>query len=65
MSGIFYDPHGRRLRVVQGPAEPGWLLVTHNVQAGTHQCRRILREWLAPADLINIDWSGVDVTRSG
>lgn len=60
MSGIFYDPGRRNLRRVNGPADPRWLLVTHDLHAGTHHCRRILREWLAPEDLTLVDWSGVE-----
>lgn len=58
MSGIFYDPARRRLRVVEGAAEPGWLFVTHNLGAGGHQCRRILRECLPAAELHTIDFNG-------
>lgn len=57
MSGIFYDPSARRLRKVRGSADPSWTLVTHNLDAGIHQCRRILREWVSPEDLRTMDWS--------
>jgi hypothetical protein len=64
MSGIFYDPAGKNLRRVHGAPEPGWMLVTHNVHAGVHACRRILREWLATEDLVRMDWSIVEEARS-
>ncbi len=64
MSGIFYDPRQRRLRRVDGAADHGWMLVTHNLQASAHHCRRIMREWLAPEDLVMVDWSGVEDLRS-
>jgi hypothetical protein len=52
MTGIFYDPAARRLRTVEhGVPDPAWTFVTHDLRAGTHQCRRILREWL-PADVV-------------
>ena len=58
MSGIFYDPRSRRLRKVrQGFADPAWTLVTHNLEAGEHQCRRILREWVSLEEMRAIDWS--------
>ncbi len=57
MSGIFYDSRARQLRKVQGCADPAWTLVTHNLEAGEHQCRRILREWVSPEDMRAIDWS--------
>lgn len=55
MSGIFYDPKSRKLRRVdecpdEQPAAD-WQLVTHNVDAGLHQCRRIMREWLKPEEV--------------
>jgi hypothetical protein len=59
MSGIFYDPHRRRLHIVHGAADPRWTLVTHNVCAGIHQCRRIMREWLPSDELGEVDWSGI------
>ncbi len=59
MSGIFYDPNRRRLHVVTGPPEPGWLFVTHDIGARPHQCRRIMRDWLPPDELYRVDWSGV------
>lgn len=60
MSGIFYDSQSRRLRRVRGQADPSWTLVTHNLDAGAHQCRRILREWVSPEDLRAIDFSTAD-----
>jgi hypothetical protein len=42
---------------VRGAADPSWTLVTHNLDAGVHLCRRILREWVPAEDLRNIDWS--------
>lgn len=60
MSGIFYDPQGRRLRLVRGTADPGWTLVTHNLNAGIHQCRRIMSEWVPTEELRSVDWSSVE-----
>lgn len=60
MSGIFYDPGARRLRAVRGAPEPGWTLVTHNLDAGVHRCRRILCEWLPGDEVRAIDWSAID-----
>jgi hypothetical protein len=57
MSGIFYDPKEHRLRAVRGTPQPDWAFVTHNLHAGTHQVRRILREWLPSEELAAIDWS--------
>lgn len=59
MSGIFYDPRARRVYAVHGNPEPGWTLVTHNVNAGAHHCRRIMREWLPAHEVAAIDWSGL------
>ncbi len=56
MSGIFYDPGSRRLRRVRGKPDPDWTFVTHNLQAGSHHCRRILRESVPPEELVTIDW---------
>lgn len=56
MTGIFYDPRTRKLHAVITRPEPGWMLVTHNLEAGLHHCRRIMREWLAPDDLFRVDW---------
>jgi len=56
MTGIFYDPACRRLRLVRGKPEPGWAFVTHNVEASSHHCRRILRELVPPEELATIDW---------
>lgn len=59
MKGIYYDRRSRTVhRVVEG-AQPGWTLVTHDVQASVHHCRRILGEWLSPDELRAIDWSGL------
>jgi hypothetical protein len=60
MSGIFYDPAHRSLRRVHGAPDPEWLLVTHNVHAGVHACRRVLREWLGPEELVRLDWSALE-----
>lgn len=57
MSGIFYDPQGRRLRSVQGTPDAAWTLVTHNLNAGGHQCRRIMREWLPSDEIVRIDFT--------
>ncbi len=57
MSGIFYDPKERRLRRVDGKPDSNWQLVTHNQQAGVHQCRRIMREWLPAEEFCSIDWN--------
>lgn len=64
MSGIFYDPKGRRLRSVRGTPDAGWTLVTHNLNAGVHQCRRIMREWLPAEELTRVDWTLADDLRS-
>lgn len=60
MSGIFYDPEQRRVHIVRDAPEPKWQLVTHDTQAGAHQCRRILREWVGESDLVQVDWSSVE-----
>ncbi len=57
MSGIFYDPAGRRLHAVTAGPQPGWTLVTHNLDATIHQCRRIMREWVPSEELFRVDWS--------
>ncbi|MGB4862550.1 MAG: hypothetical protein WBO97_08830 [Tepidiformaceae bacterium] len=57
MSGIFYDPRARRLHAVSCDPEPGWTLVTHNLEARPHQCRRIMQEWLAQDELFRIEWT--------
>ena len=57
MSGIFYDPRSRRLHAVRSAPEPDWTLVTHNLEAGLHQCRRIMREWLAQDEIFKVDWN--------
>lgn len=56
MIGIFYDPVGRRLRAVTRQPESGWMLVTHNLEAGSHLCRRIMGEWLSPEEAGQVDW---------
>lgn len=60
MAGIFYDARFRRVALVEGPPEPGLTLVTHNLHASVNQCRRIMREWLAPDVLASVDWSAID-----
>lgn len=60
MSGIFYDPGNHRLCLVEGKPDPAWTLVTHNVHAGIHHCRRIMREWIAPDELWLIDWTRIE-----
>ncbi|MBK6320136.1 MAG: hypothetical protein IPI85_08085 [Dehalococcoidia bacterium] len=57
MTGIFYDPKSRRLHAVVTCPESGWLLVTHNLDAGLYHCRRIMREWLSPEDLFLVEWT--------
>ena len=57
MSGIFYDPRARRLVRVEGKPHPEWQLVTHNIDAGIHQCRRIMREWLQAEELGSVDFT--------
>jgi hypothetical protein len=56
MTGIFYDPTARRLHAVESNPEPGWTLVTHNLDASLHHCRRIMREWLPFDEFFSIDW---------
>ncbi|GIW18462.1 hypothetical protein [Tepidiforma sp.] len=56
MAGIFYDPRTRRLHAVTGHPDPAWTLVTHNVHASVHHCRRIMSEWLSPDELWKVDW---------
>ncbi len=60
MRGIFYDSHERRVHRVQSAPHPGWVLVTHNLSAGVHQCRRIMQEWLGGEELFAVDWSAVE-----
>jgi hypothetical protein len=60
VSGIFYDPANRRLRVVEDAPRPEWALVTHNLDAKPYHCRRILGEWLPLEELRAIDWSRFD-----
>lgn len=60
MSGIFYDPKERRLRTVQGTPEAEWTLVTHNLNAKPHQCRRIMREWLTADEIWLVDCQAVE-----
>lgn len=58
MSGIFYDPATRRLHnVAEGTADPSWTLVTHNLLATEHHCRRILREILSREDALRVDFT--------
>lgn len=57
MTGVFYDPRSRRLFRVRGAADPAWMLVTHNLEAGLHHCRRIMSEWLSADELVSVDWS--------
>ncbi|MCS7294846.1 MAG: hypothetical protein NZ761_05570 [Dehalococcoidia bacterium] len=59
MKGIYYDRSRRMVHRVVGQAEPGWTLVTHDLGASVHHCRRILGEWLPPDELRSIDWSGL------
>ena len=63
MTGIFYDPRSRRLCGVHDRAEPGWRLVTHDLAASPHQCRRIMSEWLSPDDLRRVDWTTIPPRR--
>lgn len=65
MAGIFYDPRAHRIHAVHGTADPCWTLVTHNLNAGPHHCRRIMREWLAPDEIQRVDWSVLSSLRSG
>ena len=57
MRGIFYDPAERRLHAVLTNPEPGWALVTHNLEASVHHCRRIMREWLSSDDMFRMNWN--------
>jgi hypothetical protein len=61
MSGIFYDPKSQKLRRVDerpdGRPAADWQFVTHNVDAGLHQCRRIMREWLKPEELGHVEFT--------
>lgn len=57
MSGIFYDPRAKRLHAVRSSPEPGWTLVTHNLEAGIYHCRRIMREWLPQEEIFQVDWN--------
>ena len=59
MSGIFYDPAAQRLLRVEREADPAWMLVTHDLDASEHRCRRILGEWLPFEALRRVDWSGL------
>jgi len=65
VSGIFYDREERRLRAVRGSAHPGWTLVTHNMEAGPHLCRRIMREWVPPDEVLAIDFTGLGERLAG
>ena len=57
MSGIFYDPANRRLHCVSDAPQPGWRLITHDMNASTHQCRRIMKEWLPSEELFSVQWA--------
>lgn len=57
MSGIFYDPANRRLHCVSDAPPPGWRLITHDLNASTHQCRRIMKEWLPSEELFSVQWA--------
>jgi hypothetical protein len=57
MTGIFYDPASRRLHAVLSAPESRWTLVTHNINASPHLCRRIMSEWLSPDDICRVDWT--------
>ncbi|HQW50658.1 MAG TPA: hypothetical protein PL082_01265 [Tepidiformaceae bacterium] len=57
MAGIFYDPVSRRLLAVRATPDSQWTLVTHNVNAGAHLCRRIMSEWLSPEDMVRVEWT--------
>lgn len=57
MSGIFYDPRSRRLHAVTSSPDPGWTLVTHDLGARTHHCRRIMQEWLPPDEIHRVEWT--------
>lgn len=56
MSGIFYNPDEARLHRVVGAPMPGWRFVTHDLSAGINRCRRIMREWLPSAELLQVQW---------
>jgi hypothetical protein len=45
------------LHAVHANPEPGWTLVTHNLEAGLHHCRRIMREWLPQDEIFLVDWT--------
>jgi hypothetical protein len=57
MRGIFYDPGAYRLHAVMTDPEPSWTLVTHNLNASAHHCRRIMREWLGADEMFRVDWN--------
>ena len=57
MTGIFYDPGHRCLRHVDGRAQPGWTLITHDLSASANHCRRIMSEWLSREELAAVDWT--------
>jgi hypothetical protein len=59
MSGIFFDPGELRVLPVLAGPEPGWVLVTHNLGARAHQCRRIMREWLGAEELFVVDFTAI------
>ncbi len=57
MIGIVYDRNTKQLRRIDGPLEPSCALVTHNLGARRHRCRRILQEWLPANEVREIDFS--------
>jgi hypothetical protein len=58
MSGIFYDPATRRLRAIKhGTVDPAWTLVTHDLAASDHRCRRILAELLPSEEVLLVDFN--------
>ena len=62
MQGIFYDRKGRRLHKVTGGGQPDWLLVTHNLDASAHHCRRAMAEWLSREELLALEWEALATT---
>ncbi len=59
MRGIYFDWSSRSVHRLNGDElRPGLTLITHDVHASLHHCRRILREWLGPEELRAVDWSG-------
>ena len=59
VSGIFFDPGSRRVFQARVGPEPAWVLVTHNLGARPHHCRRIMREWMATEELFSVDFSAI------